>query len=180
MEHYFLKGGFSLFTYIGERNWSGSLREVGLWRQDRKIICCCSGVNSCLTLCDPVDCSRPGFPVLHCLLEFAQTHVHWVGDANQPSHPLSSPSPPVLNLSQHQGLFKWVSSSHQVAKVLEFQLPMNIQGWFPLGLTGLISLLSKGLSRVFSSTTIWKHQVFSTQPSSWSNSHIHTGRLERP
>ena len=75
----------------------------------------------CPTLCDPVDCSIPGLPVYHLLPEFTQTHVHWVGDAIQPSHPLSSPSP-TFNLSQHQGLFKWVSSSHQVAKVLEFQL----------------------------------------------------------
>ena len=70
----------------------------------------------------PMDCSTPGLLVHYQLLEFTQTHVHWVGDAIQPSHPLSSPSPPALNLSQHQGLFKWVSSSHQVAKVLKFQL----------------------------------------------------------
>ena len=80
-----------------------------------------SVAQSCPTLCDPMNCSTPGLPVHHQLLEFTQTHVHWVGDAIQPSHPLSSPSP-ALNLSQHQGLFKWVSSSHQVAKVLEFQL----------------------------------------------------------
>ena len=79
-----------------------------------------SVVQLCLTLCDPMNCSTPVLPVHHQLLEFTQTHVHWVGDAIQPSHPLSSPSPPALNLSQHQGLFKWVSSSHQVAKVLEF------------------------------------------------------------
>ena len=70
------------------------------------------------TLCDPTDCNTPGFPVYHQLLEFTQTHVHWVGDAIQPPHPLSSPSPPTFNLSQHQGLFQWVSSSHQVAKAL--------------------------------------------------------------
>ena len=81
-----------------------------------------SVAQSCPTLCDPMNCSTPGLPVHHWLPEFTQTHVHWVGDAIQPSHPLSSPSPPALNLSQHQGLFKWVSSSHQVAKVLEFQL----------------------------------------------------------
>ena len=75
-----------------------------------------------LTLCDPMDCSTPGLPVHHRLLEFTQTHAHWVGDAIQPSHPLSSPSPLAFNLSQHQGLFKGVSSSYQVAKVLEFQL----------------------------------------------------------
>ena len=69
-----------------------------------------------------MDYSTPGFPVHHQLLKLAQTHIHWVGDAIQPSHPLLSPSPPALNHSQHQGLFKWVSSSHQVAKVLEFQL----------------------------------------------------------
>ena len=103
----------------------------------------------CPTLCDPVDCSMPGPPVYHQLLEFTQTHVHWVSDAIQPSHPLSSPSPPIFSLSQHQDIFKWVSSLYQVAKVLEFQasasvLPMNIQDWFPLGLTGWISLQSKG------------------------------------
>ena len=78
--------------------------------------------QSCPTLCNPMDCSMPDFPVHHQLPEFTQIHVQWVGDANQSSHPLSSPSPPALNLSQPQGLFKWVSSSHQVAKVLEFQL----------------------------------------------------------
>ena len=92
----------------------------------------------------PLDCSTPGLLVHHQLLELAQTQVHWVRDAIQPSHPLSSPSPPAFNLSQHQGLFQWVSSSHQVAKMLELQLqyqyiPMNIQDWLPLGLTGLIS-----------------------------------------
>ena len=109
--------------------------------------------------------------------EFAQTHVHWVDDAIQPSHPLSSPSS-AFNLSQHQGLFQWINSSHQVAKVLELQLQhqsfqMNIQDWFPLGLTGLISFQCKEFSRILFSTTIQKHQFFSTQLSLWSNSHIH-------
>ena len=81
-----------------------------------------SVAQSCPTLCDPMDCSTPGFLVHHQLPEFTQTHVHWVGDAIQPSHPLSSPSPAAFNPSQHQGLFQWVSSSHQVAKGLEFQL----------------------------------------------------------
>ena len=80
-----------------------------------------SVAQSCPTLCDPMDCSTPGLPVYLQFPELTQTHVHWVGDAIQPSHLLSSPSPPTFNLSQHQGLFKWVSSSHQVAKVLEFQ-----------------------------------------------------------
>ena len=75
----------------------------------------------CLILCNPMDCSIPGLPVHQQLLQFTQTHVHWVGDAIQPSRLLLSPSP-TFNLSQHQSLFKWVSSSHQVAKVLEFQL----------------------------------------------------------
>ena len=192
--------------------------------------------------------STPGLPVHHQLPEFTQTHVHWVSDAIQPSHLLSSPSPPATNPSQHQSLFQWVNTSHEVAKVLEFQLqhhslqrnprllrlyldlrarraliichilifyyskrtvpsclqsspasgsflmshffasggqsigastsasvlPMNIQDWFPLGLTGLISLQSKGLSRVFSNTKVQKHQFFSIQPSLWSRSHIYT------
>ena len=95
-----------------------------------------------------MDCSIPGFPVYHQLPELAQTHVHWVSDAIQSSHPVSSPSPPAFNLSQHQRLFQWVSSLHQVAKLLKLQLQhqslwMNIQDWFPFRLTGLISLQSK-------------------------------------
>ena len=85
----------------------------------------------CPTLCDLMECSTPGFPVHHQLPELAQTHVHRVSDAIQPSHPLSSPSPPAFNLTQHQSLFQWVSSSHQVAKVLEFQLQhQSFQGIF--------------------------------------------------
>ena len=87
--------------------------------------------QSCLTVCDPMNCSTPGLPVHHKLPESTQTHVHWVGDAIQQSHPLSSPPAPALNPSQHQGLFKWVSSSHQVAKVLEFQLQHQSYQWTP-------------------------------------------------
>ena len=139
---------------------------------------------SCVWLCDRMNRSTPGLPVHHKLPEFTQTHVHWVGDAIQPSHPLSYPSRPTLNLSQHQGLFKWVSSSHQVAKVLEFQLQYqslqcNTQGWSPSEWTGWISLQSKGLSRVFSNTTLQRDQFFGTQLSSQSNSHIHTWLLEK-
>ena len=83
----------------------------------------------CRTLCDPMDCSTPGLPVPHQLPELTQTHVHWVCDAIQPSHPLSTPSPPALNISQHQDLFQWVSSSHQVAKVLELQLQHQSFQW---------------------------------------------------
>ena len=88
-----------------------------------------SVTQSCPTLCNPIDCSMPGLPVHHRLLEFAQTHIHWVGDVTQTSHPLSSPCPPAFNLSQHQGLFKWVSPSHEVAKRLEFQLQHQSFQW---------------------------------------------------
>ena len=94
-----------------------------------------SVAHSCPTLCNPMDCSTPGFPVHHHLSELALTHVHRVGDAIKPSHPLSSPSPPTFNLSQHQGLFQWVGSLHQVAKVLEFQLQHQSLQWY----SGLIS-----------------------------------------
>ena len=144
-----------------------------------------SVAQSCPTLCDTMNHSMPGLPVHHQPPEFTQTHVQWVGDAIQPSHPLSSPSPPAFNLSQHQGLFQWVSSWHQVAKVIGVSastsvLPVNTQDWSPLEWTGCISLQSKGLSRVFSNTTVQKHQFFSAQLSSQSNSHIHTWPLEKP
>ena len=127
-------------------------------------------IQSCLTLCDPMDCSTPGFPVYHQLLEVTQTHAHWVGDAIQPSHPLPPPSPPALNLSQHQDWL--ITSGGQSIGASASILPIDIQLWFPLVLNGLISLLSKGLSRVFSSTTVWKDQLFGTQPSLWFKSHI--------
>ena len=133
---------------------------------------CCSVAQSCPTLCNSMDFSTPGFPVLHYLPEFAQAHAYWVSDVIQSSNPLSPPSPPALNLSQHHDLFQWVDTSYQVAKVLKLSneysvfpisvFPMNIQGWFPLGVTGLICLLSKGLSTVFSSITVQKHQFFLT------------------
>ena len=120
----------------------------------------------CPTLCDPMDCSTPAFPVLHHLPEFPQTHVHWVTDTIQPSHPLLPASPPALNLSQHQGLLQWVSSLNQVASIEASAsasiLLIHIHGWFPLWLTGLISLLSKGFSG-FSSTTVGRHQFFGAQ-----------------
>ena len=134
-------------------------------------------------LCNPIDCSTPGFPFLHCLLKFAQTHVPWVCDAIQPSYILSFPAPPAFYLCQHKGFFfQWVSSGGKIigASASASVLPINIQGWFPLGLTGLISLQSKGLSRAFSSTTMWKHHFFSSHPSLWSNSHICTWLLEKP
>ena len=99
-----------------------------------------SVAQSCLTLCDPMNCSTPGLPVYHQLPEFIQTQVYRVGDAIQPSHPLSSPSPPAPNPSQHQSLFQWVNSSHEVAKVLEFQLQHQSFQW-----TSRADLLQNGL-----------------------------------
>ena len=83
---------------------------------------CCLVTKSCSNLCDPMDCSTPGFPVLHYFSEFAQTHIHWVSDTIQPSHPLPLPSPSAFNLSKLQGLFQWIGSSHQVTKAFELQL----------------------------------------------------------
>ena len=136
------------------------------------------------TLCDPMNRSMPGLPVHHHLPEFTQTHVYRVGDAIQPSHPLSSPSLPALNPSQHQSfamsqLFTWGGQSIGVSALASF-LPKNTQGRSPLEWTSWISLQSKGLSRVFSNTTVQKHQFFGSQLSSQSNSHIHTWPLEKP
>ena len=141
--------------------------------------CCCSVSKSCLTLCNPVDCSTPGFPVLHYLLEFAQTHVLWVSDAIQPSHPLLPPSPPALDLSQHQGLFQLVSSSHQVARGLELELQCQYE------YSGLISfrfdlLALQGTLESLLPYQVQKHQFFGVQPSLWSNSHTCTWLLEKP
>ena len=101
--------------------------KVGI-KENISCLCCCSVAQSCPTLCDPMNCSTPGFPVLHHLPEFAQTRVHWVSDAIQPLYPLS-PLSPALNLSHHQGLFQWIGSSHQVAKVLELQLQHQFLQW---------------------------------------------------
>ena len=127
--------------------------------------CCCSDPQSCLTLCDPKDCSKPGFPILYHLPKLAQTHVHWVSDAIQPFHPLSSPSSPAFNLSPALGSFLmsrlFPSGGQSIGpSALASVFPMNIQDWFPLEFTGLISLQAKGLSRVFSNTTVQKHQFF--------------------
>ena len=114
------------------KRWFKGLRRCGYHPHKNKILSpqyptflflqFSSVAQSCLTLCDPMNCSTPGLPVHHQLPEFTQTHIHQVGDAIQPSHPLSSPSPPAPNPSQYQSLFQWVNSSHEVAKVLEFQL----------------------------------------------------------
>ena len=143
-----------------------------------------SVAQSCLTLCDPMNWSTPGLPVHHQLLKFIQTHVHWVGDAIQPPHPLPSPSPPAPNPSQHQSFSSESTLRMRWPKYWSFSFSITpskeIQDWSPLEWTGWISLQSKGLSRVFSNTTVQKHQFFSIQLSLQSNSHIHTWPLEKP
>ena len=142
-----------------------------------------SVVQSCLTLCDPMDCSTPVFPVHYQLPELVQTHVYQVGDAIQPSHPLSSPFPLAFNLFQHQGLLQRVSSLHQVAKVLEFQL-QSFQWIFRVDFLWdwlVWSPSSPRDSQESSPTSQSQKHLFSgTQFSLWSNSHIHTWLLEKP
>ena len=136
-----------------QEHWSGfpfpsSIHESEKWKWSHLVY---------MTLCNPKDCNTPGLPVCQQLLEFTQTYVHWVSDSIQPSYLLSSPSPPSFNLSQH--LSQLFASNGQSIGVsaLSSVLSMNIQDWFPLGWTGWISLQSKGLSRVFSNTTVEKH-----------------------
>ena len=144
-----------------------------------------SVAQSYLTLCDPMNHSTPGFPVHHKLPEFTQTHAHRVSDAIQPSHPLSSPfsscpqSLPASGSFPMSHLFAWGGQSTRVSASASV-LPMNTQDLSPSGRTGLISLQSKGISRVFSNTTVQKHQFFGAQLSSQSNSHIYTWPLEKP
>ena len=143
-----------------------------------------SVTQSCLTLCDPMDSSIPGIPVHHQLPEFTQTHVHRVGDTIQPSHPLSSPSPPTFNFSQHQGFFKWVSSLHHVAKVLEFQLQYQSFQWIFRtdflwdGLVG--SPCSPRDSQKSSSMPQFKSINSLTFSFLYSPTHTHTWLLEKP
>ena len=145
--------------------------------------CCFSFARSRLTLCNFMSYNTPGFPVLHYLLEFVQTSVYWVSDAIQPSHPLSSPSLLALSLSQHQGLSEWVSSLHQVAKVLELQPQHQSFQWY----SGLISFridwldlpAVQGTFKSLLQHQSSKHQFLGAQPILWSNSHIHTWQLEK-
>ena len=144
-----------------------------------------SVTQSCLTLCGPLNRSVPGLLVHHQLPEFTQTHVHWAGDAIQPSHPPSSPSPPALKSFPASGSFQmsqlFTSNGQSIGiSASTSVLPMNTQDWSLLGWTGWISLQSKGLSRVFSNTTVQKHQFFCAQLSLLSNSPIHTWPLEKP
>ena len=147
--------------------------------------CCCSITKLCLALCDPMDCSTPGYPVHHQLLELTQTDVH----KSQWYHPIISSSvapfsscPQSCPASGSFPIYQLFASGGQSigASTSESVLPVNIQDWSPLGWTGWISLQSKGLSRVFSSTIVRKHQFFGTQPSLWSNSYVHMWLLEKP
>ena len=129
--HYIINISLQSVIQINYSKWANILSACHLKKYYVSIKCQSVSLvaQSCPILCEPMDCSTPGFPVHHKLPEFTQTHVHRVGDATQPSHHLSSPSPPIFNLSQHQGLFQGVSSSHQVAKVLEFQLQHQPFQW---------------------------------------------------
>ena len=143
------------------------LIEIKGWIRYHLLPCCCSVAQLHTTLCDPMDCITPGFPVLHLLPELAQTHIHWIGDAMQQSR-FCCPLLLLLSIFPSIRFFpksQLFASGDQSIGASASILPMNIQGWFHLGLTGLISLHSKGLSWVFSNTTAWKHQFFSAQPS---------------
>ena len=144
-----------------------------------------SVAQSCQTLWDPMDYRTPGLPVHHQLPEFIQTHVHQVGDAIQPSHPLLSPCPPTISLSQHQGFCQWVSYLQQVVKVLEFKFsisPFNeysgLISWIRMDWMDLLAV--KGLSRGFSNITVSKASIPWDSDFFTSNSHIHTRLLEEP
>ena len=144
--------------------------------------CCCSVAKLDPTFCNPMECTTPGFPVLHYLQKLAQTHVHWVSDAIQTvSVALFLSCPQFFQTLGSFPISQLFESGDQSigASISASVLPVNFQGWFPLELTGLI-LLPKGLSRVISSTTVQKHLFFSAQPSLWFNSHIHTWLLENP
>ena len=140
---------------------------------------CCSVSKSCLTLCNPMDCSMPGFLIHRQLPELAQTHVPWVSDAIQPSCPLLSPFPPTFYISQHQGLFQWVSSSHQVAKVLELQLQYQSFRWIfrtDFLQNGLVGSPCSPRDSQESSPTLQFKNIINYRCSAflWSNSHIRT------
>ena len=161
-----------------------SMSDSVIWLYQFSSVQFSSVAQSCPNLCDPMNRSTPGLPVHHHLPEFTQTQVHWVRDAIQPSHPRSSLSPIAPNPSQHQSfpmsqLFPWGGQSTGASASASFP-PKKSQGWSPSEWTGWISLKSKGLSRVFSNTTVRKHQFFGSQPSSQSNSHIHTWLQEKP
>ena len=173
-----------LFSTTGNNTFWRSMQEY-IWRFHSYFDCsCCSGAKSCLTLCDPVDCSTPSFSVLHCLLSFLKLM----------STDLVMPSNHLILLTPFSSCLQSFLASGCIPRSQFFPsggqsigasasasvLPRNIQDWFPFRFTDLISLQSKGLSRVSSSTTVRKHQFFGTQPPVWSNSHICTWLLEKP
>ena len=146
--------------------------------------CHCSVSQSCLTLYNPMDCSTSGLPVLHHVPELLKfTFIESVTPSNHlilwcPLLLLPPIFPSIRVFTNESALrIRW---SNTGASASASVLPINIQDWFPLGSTGLISLQSKGFTRIFSNTTVWNHQFSSTQPSLWSNSHIHTWLLENP
>ena len=160
----------------------GKKKDLNLEKHLQHPFCCCSVVQSCWTLWDPRNCSTPGFPVLHQLPELAQTHVHWVGDVIQPSHPLSSPSPPAFNLSQHQVFsnesvlhIRWpkywsfsfsICPSNDYSGLISFRI-----GWFDL-------LAVQGTLKSLLQHDSSKASILCTQRSSWFNSHIYTWLLK--
>ena len=154
-----------------------------IWECSFEVKCCCSVTQLCPTLCDPMGYSTPVFPVLHHLLDFAQTHVHWVHDAIQPSHPLLFPSP-ALNLFQHLCFSSELALSIRWLKFWNFSFSFSLSNEY----SGLISFrvdcfdlfAVQGSSRVFSSTTVWRHQFFSTQPFLLSSFNICTWLSEKP
>ena len=179
----------AIFCFLFSVSWMLALRLglVTLLSQEAPSVghSVSSVVQLCPTLCHLMNCSRPSLPVRHQLLEFTQTHFHWIGDAIQPFHPLSSPffscpqSLPASESFPMRQLFAWGGQSTGVSALASF-LPKNTQDWSLLEWTGWISLQSKGLSRVFSNTTVQKYQFFGAQPSSQSNSHIDTWPLQKP
>ena len=165
------------------------LDTLGCWALT---CCCCSVAQLCPTFCDLMDSSTPGFPILHHLPELGQSHVHWVSDTIQPSDPIV-PFSLCLQSFPVSGSFRrsrrFTSGGQSIgasggqsigASASASVLPMNIQDWFPLELTDFISLQSKGLFRVFSNTTIQKHQFLGAQPSLWSNSNTHIWLRQKP
>ena len=172
-------GGAVAWLWTGkEFSWPHNVRgvrRISLVRAQRTVDlhCCCSGSQSCLTLCDPMDCSTPGFPVPHCLPDCAQTHVRWVTDATQPPHPLSL-----------SGLLPSVFPSVRVFSNESKGSSVQSVSFSVSTFTAYLGLISFrvywfDLKRVFSSATVWKYQFFSSQPS-WAISHIHSWLLEKP
>ena len=161
---------------------AGVRHPMGKGREACEVVVAAVQEFSPVWLCDAMDCSTPGFPVLHYLPEFAQTHIHWCHPIIFSSAVSFSACPQSFPASASFLMSRFFTSSGQSigASASASVLPMNIQNWFPLGWSGYIFLLSKGLSRVFSSSIVWMHQFFGAQLSLWPNSHIHARLLEKP